>query len=54
MSKIVANEQYFNSLVSTGVPGSRPSRVAVRCGLEQVTFTPCLVLAKPMKQWMYD
>ena len=24
-----------------GVSGSRPGRVAVRCGLEQVTFTPC-------------
>ena len=23
---------------------SRPGRFAVRCGLEQVTFTPCLVL----------
>ena len=27
-----------------GVPCSSPGRVAVRCGLEQVTFTPCLVL----------
>ena len=25
------------------VPGSRPGRVAVCCGLEQVTFTPCLL-----------
>ena len=25
-----------------GVPGSRPGGVAVRCGLEQVTFTPVL------------
>ena len=32
-----------------GVPGSRPGRVAVRCGLEQVTFTPCLVLVKPIR-----
>ena len=32
-----------------GVPGSRPSRVAVCCGLEQVTYTPCLVLVKPRK-----
>ena len=36
-----------------GVPGSRPGRVAVCCGLEQVTFTPCLVLVKPRKLWMY-
>ena len=35
-----------------GVPGSRPGRVAVRCGL--VTFTPCLVLVKPRKPWTYD
>ena len=27
-----------------GVPGSSPGRGAVRCGIEQVTFTPCLVL----------
>ena len=27
-----------------GVPGSRPGRVVVSCGLEQVTFTPCIVL----------
>ena len=32
-----------------GVPGSRPGRVAVHCCLEQVTFTPCLVLVKPME-----
>ena len=32
-----------------GVPGSRPGLVAVRCGLEQVTFTPCLVLDKPRR-----
>ena len=37
-----------------GVSGSRPGRVAIRCGLEQVTFTPCLVLVKPRKPWMYD
>ena len=30
-----------------GVPGSRPGRVPGRCGLEQVIFTPCLVLANP-------
>ena len=33
-----------------GVHGLRPGRVAVRCGHEQVTFTPCLVLVKPRKQ----
>ena len=27
-----------------GVPGSRPGRGTVCCGLEQVTFTHCLVL----------
>ena len=32
-----------------GVPGSRPGRVVVRCGLVQVTFTPCLVLVKPVR-----
>ena len=37
-----------------GVPGSRPGRVAVRCGLEQDTFTPCLVLVKPRKPWTTD
>ena len=37
-----------------GVPSSRPGRVAVRCGLEQVAFTPCLVLVKPRKPWTYD
>ena len=36
------------------VPGSRPDRVAVRCGLDQVTFTPCLVLVKPRKPWAID
>ena len=36
------------------VPGSRPGRVAVRYGLEQVTFTLCLVLVKPRKSWTYD
>ena len=30
-------------------PGSRPGQVAVRCGLGQVTFTPYLVLVKPVK-----
>ena len=37
-----------------GVPGSRPGRVAVCCGLEQVTFTACLVLVKPRKPWTYN
>ena len=37
-----------------GVPGLRPGWVAVGCGLERVTFTPCLVLVKPRKPWMYD
>ena len=32
-----------------GVPGSRPGRSTVCCGLEQVTFTHCLVLVKPRK-----
>ena len=31
------------------VPGSNPGLVAVRCGIEQVTFTPCLVLVKHRK-----
>ena len=33
-----------------GVPGSKPLPGAVRCGLEQVTFTHCLVLVKPKKR----
>ena len=37
-----------------GVPGSNPSRCTFRCGLEQVTFTPCLVLVKPRKRWTDD
>ena len=36
------------------VPGSRPGQVAARCGVDQVTFTPCIVLVKPRKPWMYD
>ena len=32
-----------------GVPGSRPGRVVIRCGLVQVTFTPCLVLVKAVR-----
>ena len=34
------------------VPCSRPGLVTVLCGLEQVTFTPCLVLFKHRKPWM--
>ena len=34
-------------LASLGVPGSRPGRGTVCCGLEQVTFTHCSVLVKP-------
>ena len=34
-----------------GVPGSSPGRCTVCCSLEQVTFTPCLVLVKPRKRW---
>ena len=37
-----------------GVPVSRPGRGTVCCGLEQVTFTHCLVLVKPMKPWTDD
>ena len=37
-----------------GVPGSSPSHGAVRCGLEEVTFTPCLALVKSRKRWMCD
>ena len=37
-----------------GVPGLSPGRCAVRCSLEQVTFTPCLVLVKPRKWWTDD
>ena len=36
------------------VPGSIPHRCTFRCGLEQVTFTLCLVLVKPRKQWTDD
>ena len=35
-------------------PWLEPRSGAVRCGLEQVTFTPCLVLVKRMKRWMDD
>ena len=37
-----------------GVPGSRPGLVPLRFGLEQVTFTHCLVQVKPRKPWTYD
>ena len=37
-----------------GVPGSRPGRFAVLCGLEQVTFTPLSKLVKPRKTWTSD
>ena len=37
-----------------GVPGSTPGRCTFRCGLKQVTFTPCLVLVKPRKRWTDD
>ena len=36
------------------VPGSNPARCAFRCVLEQVTFTPCLVLIKARKWWTDD
>ena len=35
-------------------PGSRPGRGIDCCGLEQVTFTHCLVLVKPRKLWTDD
>ena len=37
-----------------GVPGSRPGRGTFCCGLEQVTFTYCLVLVKLGKPWTDD
>ena len=37
-----------------GVPGSKPDLGTVYCGLEQVTFTHCLVLVKPKKPWTDD
>ena len=37
-----------------GVPGSTPGRGTVCCGLEQITFTHCLVLVKPRKPWTDD
>ena len=41
-------------ITDQGIPGSSPGRGAVRCGLVEVTFTPCLVLVKPRKRWTYD
>ena len=35
-------------------PWFEPRQRAVRCGLEQVTFTPCSVLVKPRKRWTDD
>ena len=35
-------------------PWFKPRPGAARCGFEQVTFTPCLVLVKPKKQWTDD
>ena len=47
--------QWLGRLISDqGVPGSNPGWCAFRCGLEQVTFTPCLVLVKPRKRWTDD
>ena len=37
-----------------GVPGSRPGRGTICCGLEQVTITHCLVLIRPRKPWTDD
>ena len=37
-----------------GVPGSRPGQGTVCYGIEQVTFTNCLVLVKPRKLWTDD
>ena len=37
-----------------GVPGSIPRWCTFRCGLEQVTFTLCLVLVKPRKRLTDD
>ena len=42
------------SILDQGVPGSSPGLCSVCCGLEQVTFTPCLVLVKPRKRWTDD
>ena len=35
-------------------PWFEPQPGAVRCGLEQVTFTPGLVLVNPKKRWTDD
>ena len=37
---VVVRASYFGP----GVPGSNPGRCTFRCGLDQVTFIPCLVL----------
>ena len=37
-----------------GLSSLRPGQVAVRCGIEQVTFIPCLVLVKPKKPLTYN
>ena len=47
---VVVRASYFGP----GVPGSNPGRCTFRCGLEQVTFIPCLVLVKHRKRWTDD
>ena len=37
-----------------GIPCSGPDLGTVCCGLEQVTYTHCLVLVKPRKPWTDD
>ena len=44
---VMVRASYFGP----GVPGSNPGRCTFRCGLEQVTFIPCLVLVKHRKRW---
>ena len=41
-------------ILDQGVPGSNPGLCTFRCGLEQVTFTLCLVLVKPRKRLTDD
>ena len=43
-----------SQITDQGVPGLRPGRVAIRCGLEKVIFTTCLVLVKLRKPLTYD
>ena len=43
-----------HQISNQGVPGSSLGRCAICCGLEQVTFTPILVLLKPRKRWTHD